>query len=277
MSRTQFLPLNFVSAASDLLLSDRWPMAMGRWTLCLDFGARSGGPRSSPLGWRWRQSSVAHGHTSLAKDSREVESPLRPLRRLPHLGPQPPSRRLDHRWLDPSQRGWAAVRRFHLARLPQDCRTARTGRHQRDGRLSDPGRAASPRRGRPRQRPGTGAHPRGSGDGQPPTPGTDRRRARRPKLKSKCRTCGPAFTATRSWYAADHGEFAHNSPTTAAPSSRAPPTVSVRRMSPIRLTSGQLPRPNRWRAGRGGVPVTGPLQQGTTMTSPTRLPGTPAQ
>src|SRR5688572_6436149 len=59
----------------------------------------------------------------------------------------------------------------------------------------------------------------------------------------------------------------------AATTSSAPPKVSARRTSPIRLTSGQDPRSNSgFVLGVG----TGLLHRGSAEGPPTRLPGTPS-
>jgi hypothetical protein len=59
------------------------------------------------------------------QQSRALGGPLRPLRRVPDLGAQPPRPGLDHRGLDASGRGGPAVRGFHLAGVPQDRRPPR--------------------------------------------------------------------------------------------------------------------------------------------------------
>ncbi|MCF8784284.1 Mu transposase C-terminal domain-containing protein [Rhodococcus ruber] len=96
--------------------------------------------------------------------------------------------RLDHRPVDAPEHRAAAVRRFHLARSTETGSAARRRRRQRDGGRGDPGRAAAPRRSRPRHPPSAGSpcvHPR---DAQPPARGGHRGR---PMAHRPART-GPA-------------------------------------------------------------------------------------
>ena len=81
------------------------------------------------------------------RQARAVGGPLRPLRPLPDLGPQPP-RRLDHRSLDPPADGRAPFADFTWRHARRVAAQAGPGRHQRDRGRRRPRQPADPRRGR---------------------------------------------------------------------------------------------------------------------------------
>ena len=63
-----------------------------------------------------------------------------------------------------------------------------------------------------------------------------------PRVRSRCSAAGPTTVSRRVSYDTNHGLLAHTMASTAAPSSSAPPTVSVRSASATKLASGHDPR-----------------------------------
>src|SRR6478609_4669775 len=99
------------------------------------------------------------------------------------------------------------------------------------------------------------------------TPATKKNTASSPsdahcaRLRSRCRAAGPTRRSRSAAYASFHGLLAQTMATTAATSSRMPPTVSVRRAAVTRWTSGQVER-RRSRGRSGGVVTVWPSASG---------------
>ena len=98
-------------------------------------------------------------HSGIEAQKRPVGGPVRPLRHLPDLDPQPPPRRLAARDLEAPAHGPGAVRRAGLEPRPAAAgrprqRPRHRGRDRRGGRGP-----ARPRRQGPRARPGEQASP----------------------------------------------------------------------------------------------------------------------